>query len=54
MIDLNTISLEQAKSLAYDELVKIENAQKNLQALNQLIAQKQQPQPIDTESVIVE
>lgn len=44
MIDINDLTLEQAKAYAYDELVKIDIAQKNLQMLNQIIAKKLQPE----------
>lgn len=39
-IDINSLTIEQAKALAFDELVKIEAAQKNLQILNQIIAKR--------------
>jgi len=33
-MDIKTATVEQLKSFAYDNLVSIENAQKNLQAVN--------------------
>ena len=40
MIDINTLTLEAAKALAFDERLKIDIAQQNLQALVQIINQK--------------
>lgn len=53
MIDINTITLEQAKAYAYDVLVRIETEQKNLQILNQVIAQKSRPETIEPEQEAV-
>ncbi len=41
--DVSTMTVEQLKALAYDFLVQIEVAQKNLQVVNQEIANKSQP-----------
>lgn len=44
-IDLTKMSLEQLKAFAYDQLAVIENAQRNLQTINQEIA-KRPPMPV--------
>jgi len=36
------MSIEQLKSMAYDEIAKVNIAQQNLQTLNQLIQKKQE------------
>lgn len=40
MIDINSLTLEQAESLAYREMVKRDAAIQNIQILNSIIAQK--------------
>lgn len=51
MIDVNSLTLEQAESFAYKEMKKLQACQQNLQILDQIIAQKTQqtkePQPIE-------
>ena len=42
-VDLKTMTLEQKKVLAYDLIALAEQTQRNLQAINQAIAQDQQP-----------
>lgn len=49
MIDINTLTLENAKAHAYDVLVRIEQEQKNLQILNQVIAQKSRHEAVEAE-----
>lgn len=39
---LQAMSVQELKALAYDSLANIENQQKGLEVLNQLIAQKSQ------------
>lgn len=41
-MNLETATLEELKSAAYDTLIQIEQLQRNLQILNQSINQKQQ------------
>lgn len=41
-IDINSITLEQAESLAYREILKRDTASHNLQILQQVIQQKSQ------------
>jgi hypothetical protein len=45
---LEELSIEKLKSLAYDELVKLEQAQGNIRALNQAITQKLNSEKIET------
>lgn len=40
---VKALSLCEVKALAYDTLARIENEQKNLQVLNQIIAEKSKP-----------
>ena len=40
--DINTLTIEQLKAFAYDELRKLETAQNNLRVLNQKIAEKEE------------
>ena len=48
---VQAMSVQELKALAYDQLAIIEHAQKNLEGLNQLIAQKsQQPLPVVEET----
>lgn len=46
-MDISKMSIVELKALAFDELVKIEMANKNLQTLNQTIAQKQKEPPVE-------
>lgn len=39
-ININSLTLEQAESLAYREIVKRDTAIQNIQILNQIIAQR--------------
>jgi hypothetical protein len=41
MIDISDKTIQELKALAYDEIVKLENAQSNLKLINELIAKKQ-------------
>ena len=47
MFNLQTATLEELKSMAYDTLVQIEQLQKNLQLLNQAIVKKSQEPKIN-------
>lgn len=42
---LNEKSIDQLKALAYDLIVEAERIQKNIQLVNQVIAQKQSVEP---------
>ena len=43
--EVEKLALNDIKAMVYDELAKAEIAQKNIQALNQIISKKSQPQP---------
>lgn len=40
--EIEKLSLTEIKAMVYDEMVKAETAQKNIQLLNQIIAKKSQ------------
>lgn len=44
-VDLSKLTVDQLKSLAYDQMAVIEQSQRNLQALNQEIANRGQQKP---------
>lgn len=46
-MDLTKMSVTELKSLAYDQLVMIENIQKNLVAINQEISKRDKEKPKD-------
>ena len=48
-VDLKTMTLEQKKVLAYDLLVLLEQTQRNLQIVNQAIAEDKPKEEIKTE-----
>ncbi len=41
--ELKTLDVKELKAMAYDQMAVTENAQKNLQIINQVIAEKSQP-----------
>jgi len=43
--DINTLSVEALKALAYDQLAVLNNAQRNLEILNAKIAEKSKAEP---------
>ena len=49
-VDLKKLSLSEKKALAYDELSKIQQAQNNLNILNESIANHKEPAPIREET----
>lgn len=51
MIDINSLTIEQAKQLAYDEREKMDIVQNNLSILRQIIAQRSKDSN-STENVI--
>lgn len=53
-VDLKTLSITEKKSLAYDLLALIEQTQRNLQIVNQAIAQDQQPKEETKETIVKE
>ena len=52
-VDLKTLSISEKKALAYDLLALIEQTQRNLQIVNQAIAQDQQPKVEVKEAEVV-
>ena len=44
--DISNMSIEALKALAYDQLAIKENAQRNLNAINQMIAEKSQAKDV--------
>lgn len=43
-MDLSTATITELKAAVYDQMVIVENAQKNIQILNQAIAKKTAPE----------
>jgi hypothetical protein len=41
--ELKALDIKELKAMAYDQISLTENAQKNLQIINQVIAEKSQP-----------
>ena len=46
-MDIKTLTIEQLKSMVYDQLVTVETAQSNIKLLNQEIANRSKPEQLD-------
>ena len=51
-MNIEQMSIEQLKAMAYDELSKVEIGRQNLQVLNQAIANKQSEQTKETKKEV--
>jgi len=51
--NIKTLTIEQLKALAYDQLVELERIQKNINILNQEIASRnQQSAPVSSSEIV--
>jgi len=50
-LDFEKLSVNDLKVMVYDESIKLQTVQTNLQTLNQAIAEKQQPKKVDLKEI---